>query len=277
METDQPQFAYWMLVFKLQLCVLQLVNSVLSADFKKYIESLTMLMPWFFALDHINYAHWLAVHIRDLSMLESSHHAVFQEFMAGSFTVQKSHRVFSSIALDQAHEQCNALVKGEGGAIGLTSNLNALKRWMIAGPEISSIIKEFEAQLFAIPQQADLHHDQIQSVQNTFMKEFTAVVSAFQESGNPFDEDSGYLIALDTKNIMWDEVVHAARNMVSMGTSQYHTFIKERFVDRSKAVRDTIMKNQLPTFSRPGKAGKAAAATQMSVLFAFFESESCRA
>ena len=158
------------------------------------------------------------------------------------------------------------MVKGEGGAVGLTSNFNALKRWMIAGPEISTLIKTFEAQLFTSPQPDSSHHDEHPSVQTKFLKEIRVVVSAFHEAGNPFSEDSGYLIALDTKNIMPDAVVDAVRNIVSTGQSQYDAFIQERFLDRSKAVRDPIKKNQLPSFSRPGKIGKGSSNTTIAVL-----------
>ena len=42
-------------------------------------------------------------------------------------------RAFSAIAIDQAHEQNNAAVKGDGDAVGLTENL-APKRWMVFRP-----------------------------------------------------------------------------------------------------------------------------------------------
>ena len=48
------------------------------------------------------------------------------------------------MAIDQAHEQNNAMVKGDGGAVGLTENPSALRRWMISGPEIARIVNEFE-------------------------------------------------------------------------------------------------------------------------------------
>ena len=38
----------------------------------------------------------------------------------------------------------NTLVKGEGGAVGLTEDPQALERWLVAGPEISQLILEFE-------------------------------------------------------------------------------------------------------------------------------------
>ena len=45
--------------------------------------------------------------------------------------------------LDQAHEQNNAVSKCDGGAIGLTEDQTALRRWTVAGPEISRLVDEF--------------------------------------------------------------------------------------------------------------------------------------
>ena len=67
------------------------------------------------------------------------------EFMNGNFTVRKTNRVLSSMALDQAHEQNNAAVKSDGGVVGLTQSPSALGRWMVAGPELMRMTSEFEA------------------------------------------------------------------------------------------------------------------------------------
>ena len=58
--------------------------------------------------------------------------------------VHKTSNKFSAMALDQSHEQNNAMVKGSGGAVGLTGNPGALRRWMVAGPEIARLTTEFE-------------------------------------------------------------------------------------------------------------------------------------
>ena len=56
----------------------------------------------------------------------------------------KSNRLFSALAIDQAaHEQNNALVKGDGGAVDLTQNPQALLRWMTADPEVARALNEF--------------------------------------------------------------------------------------------------------------------------------------
>ena len=142
--SNHPQFQFWSLVLEFELTILQLVHAIRNANFSQYQESLMSLIPWMFALDQVNYARWLAVHIRDMSALHITHPAIHAQFCLGSFVAHKSNRVFSSIALDQAHEQVNALVKGEGGAVGLTENPSALRRWMVAGPEIARMVQEFE-------------------------------------------------------------------------------------------------------------------------------------
>ena len=38
----------------------------------------------------------------------------------------------------------NAMVKGEGGAIGLTESPDAFERWMTAGPEVARLVRQFE-------------------------------------------------------------------------------------------------------------------------------------
>lgn len=130
-----PQFAYWNSVLQLELTVLSMVRAIRMRDFNAYCQSLMSLAPWYFALDHTHYARWLPVHIRDLVSLSTTHPAIYTEFQNGNFVVCKSVRPFSALPVDHAHEQANKIIKEDGGAIGLTGNDHALRRWMIAGPE----------------------------------------------------------------------------------------------------------------------------------------------
>lgn len=36
------------------------------------------------------------------------------------------------------------IIKADGGAIGLTENPSALWRWMVAGPEVSRLVSQYE-------------------------------------------------------------------------------------------------------------------------------------
>ena len=78
--------------------------------------------PLFFALDHVNYARWTPIHIRDMKSLPNS---IAHEFQSeGHWVLSKTGNWFSAIHVpfDQAHEQENKVVKRAGGAVGLTEN-----------------------------------------------------------------------------------------------------------------------------------------------------------
>ena len=47
----------------------------------------------------------------------------------------------ASMAIDQAHEQNNAAVKSDGGAVGLTQSPEALRQWVAGGRTRRGTIK----------------------------------------------------------------------------------------------------------------------------------------
>ena len=245
-EQSYPQFQYWATVLALELSTLIYVRSLREANFSMYLDALTELVPWFFALDHTNYARWIPVHQRDMAELANKHPDVFTEFSNGHFTIQKTKRMFSVIPLDQAHEQNNAYFKGDGGAIGLTDNATALRRWMVAGPEVARVIVEFEDfNMHPRNQEETRHHEETPSVHNTFARD----VAVIEELGNPFEEDSQDLLVLDTKEIADPAVIETVRNAKQIGQDQFEAFSKECIVDRTKSIEEAIHRNKLPLFA----------------------------
>jgi len=131
MSQKSPTFQFWDLILRLEKLILMFVRAHRERHFQLYIETLESLMFLFFALDHYNYSRWVSVHLRDMKCLPPDFKADLEKF----WVVSKSSRRFSAIPIDQTHEQENKKVKGKGGAVGLTENPSALKRWMIAGPQ----------------------------------------------------------------------------------------------------------------------------------------------
>ena len=119
-QESQPMFKLWFLVVQLQLTIPVFVRSIRSGNFPLYIQSLTKLVHWFFTFDNYHYAWWISVHLRDMMALSHLHPDIHREFVKGHFTVKKTSHAFSNLAIDQAHEQNNAVVKDDGGAVGLT-------------------------------------------------------------------------------------------------------------------------------------------------------------
>ena len=73
---------------------------------------------------------------------------------------------------------------------------------MVAGPEVSRLVSNYETlsgktNAFA----SKKHHEETKRAQRTFLEKVTRLCTAVEEMGNPFQEDSADLLALDTKDI----------------------------------------------------------------------------
>lgn len=73
------------------------------------------------------------------------------------------------------HEQANASVKGDGGAVGLTDNAGALLWWKVAGPELARMTEEFEESISSAKNNDQRHHEQVLGVQVLFKKDAAAL------------------------------------------------------------------------------------------------------
>ena len=99
----------------------------------------------------------------------------------GQWAVTQSSRRFSALPIDQVHEQNNALVKGEGGAVGLTENPRGFQTWMLTGREQARLLKEFEAGI-AEESEDDLHHEERLTFQENFKKHTAVLISCITVS-----------------------------------------------------------------------------------------------
>ena len=142
--SESPMFHYWKMI--LQILILTFIRSESERDFTFYVQVLKSIVKYIFVFNHYNYARWLTIHVDDLMKLELVCPNVYKGFCSGNFVVRKTINLFSVIALDQAHEQNNAIIKGVGGAAGLLSMDmdSALRRWKVAIPEVCRLLKEYE-------------------------------------------------------------------------------------------------------------------------------------
>ena len=77
------------------------------------------------------------------------------------------------MATDQAHEQVSAINNSKESAIGVTEKPSALRRWMVAGPEIIRLAAEYEAlSETKDANESARHHEQ---TKKTFLKDSEAI------------------------------------------------------------------------------------------------------
>ena len=183
-----------------------------------------------------------------MANLIQAHLDITTEFNNGNCTVPKTMRPFSCIVIDQAHEQNNSTIKSDGGAIGLTQEPDALRRWMVSGPEVMMITGEFEATIEGLQKEtstATHHHEQTKSKQVTFAQHVVKLVEVIEEMGTPFLEEISDLFKLDTRDIIDPSVAASLRQALEMGQQPYDT--TERLIDQSVQISQGIKKvNQVP-------------------------------
>jgi len=235
------------------MILLVFVRSIREGDFDLFVETLKQMVPWFFALDHVNYARWLPVHLKDMVSLNGRHPDIYEHFKRGCFVVRKTIHKYSAISLDQAHEQNNAVVKGTGGAVGLLTDPAALRRWMISGPEISRMVDDFENMIIRKSDGSDKHHEQYASFQQRELTEVQALKQQFQEYGNPFLEYGSELFHLTRRTVAADSVSKTVREIEEVGKKQFADYIDIRFRKKETNIFQPIHKNCLSLFKTHAK------------------------
>jgi len=105
------------------------------------------------------------------------------------------------MAMDQSHKQLNKSIKGEGGAVGLTEDSVALRRWMIAGSELSRLVTKFEETVNDGSAPSTKYREQVPHVQATFAKGVRSLETTFEELDNSFLECNARILVLWIQNL----------------------------------------------------------------------------
>ena len=123
-------------------------------------------------------------------------------------------------------------MKGSGGAIELTENPVAFRKWMISGSEQARLLKKFEGN-HCEPKELECgyHHEEGFSTQKSFKEQVVNLTDVINGMENPFLEDTDELLALDARNILDEPVVNNVREVCNLGKLQCSRCYKEVITD----------------------------------------------
>lgn len=244
-----PTFLFWDIILETELQILIFIRAHREKNFDLYVEALSSLMWLFFSLDHYNYSRWVSIHLRDMMSLPENTKSEFEK----NWVVNKSGKRFSFIPIDQAHEQENCKVKGDGGAVGLTQNPQAFHRWMLAGPDQACLLHKFEEANCILNASTDYkHHEEGAASQRKFLEQTKNLQATIEDAfGNPFEDTCPELLVLNTRSCVDESVITTIQNVKNIGQKQYESFKQEVLVKREKAVKASIKRNSLPLFKTP--------------------------
>ena len=93
------------------------------------------------------------------------------------------------------------------------------------------------------------HHEQTPNSQKRFSQNVNDLVSAFQQAGNPFLEESKDLIALDSKKIANQNAVYNMRKVAESGVKQFNGFVNDRLKQKKASIYEIIKKSKFAVFT----------------------------
>ena len=110
------------------------------------------------------------------------------------------------------------------------------------------------------------HHDRTPSIQAAFARDVCSLVSAIEDLGNAFEEESTDLFVIDTKEIIDTTPVKSIQNAQRIGQEQFQAFTIECLIEKSKSIDDVIHHNTLKLFGSATKKNMSKGKQQLTSL-----------
>ena len=253
-KTGHTLQQFWMSFLEMTELLLNTIYSIRNGDWALLLVCIRNIIPYTFAYDNINYAHYLTIMLGDMLRLPYSFPGIYEEFMRGNFAAQLSDNTrFSRVETDKVIEMTlNKDTKGSGGCTGFSANVNAVKRWEINATYRASLRKcfhnhiNYHSQKFKHP---DLNPSRIKKDEDAVQKILSTIEATFNDPLSPLP-----LISISTGIIVTDKVTSDMMSAKAIGKEAMDTFIRSRLsVNRTVSIFDSIKKKNLATFTSMNK------------------------
>ncbi|XP_048586106.1 uncharacterized protein LOC125568273 [Nematostella vectensis] len=184
---------------------------------------------------------------------EEKHPYTHDAFNSGDFVVQRrASNGFGQLAVDQTIEQTiNCDTKSKGGIIGFTVNKSAVQRWILTSHERAEVTQNCREMTgcsrieseFGVKEtgKARMARDEA---------DVQSVVSLLTNWSNTFAaEDDAYLFHIDSGLTVPEPVTQGILGAYDKGRQASKAYIKERLINSTGSVYDTISRLNVPGFS----------------------------
>ena len=115
-----PTFQFWSSYTDAINIMLRFLRATREGNWKLHLATVRDMLPWFFALDRVNYARYLTLYYHEMISLPDTHPDTHEHLQNGECCVQRqSVWRFSKVACDQCIEQTiNRDTKSKAGWTG---------------------------------------------------------------------------------------------------------------------------------------------------------------
>ena len=180
--------------------------------------------------------------------------SVYENFISGGFVVKRTPGKFKAVGVDMCLEQTiNRSQKSSAGVTCSTKKKKYVAQWEMIHHEMLAVFNSYQAISGANTPNTELavRHDFSHSAINSSERMISKMVNYIKDHENPAqvepDKDSS-LYNILTQEILTPDIRSDLLNFESESQRLYITFRKERFLDKTKALSDTIHRNNIKTF-----------------------------
>ena len=242
-----PMSEFWNSFLTMVDIMLDYIKSIRLADWNLHLQSMERMLKWFHAYDHTNYARHFTYCWADQQNLSEKHPMIYEEFINGNFSVQRTKGKFNMLPPDQVIEQTiNKEQKGPGGIIGFSTSPGTVQRWVLSSHVLANVSTDFKQKLgLDTPQVVpkDLGKKRKIHIETCVANCYEIIKSwnnPFEQSKTLSSLSSGIEAPIDVQN----DIMNAA----DIDDTQAKTFISSRIESGVTGFHDPIKKNKLKTF-----------------------------
>ena len=108
----------------------------------------------------------------------------------------------------------------------MTEDSSVLRRWMVAGPQVSNLVAQYATASEAKENAKQTNDDeQTERAQNIFLENVDKLFQTLIDMGNPSQEDSSDQLSLDAKDIVHPSVVEMVSSHYDKGKDRFQQFM----------------------------------------------------
>ena len=214
------------------MCLVRMIERLFSfveasrtRDWLKHLFAAEALIQDFGSTNRIRYRRMWTVYIADMDSLETSSPEIWEAFMDGDFSVQKSEIRATAIGRDHAGEQQNKVIKN--GITGITCNENSRTRHFLISPVLIVIAEEMQ-QLGGVVQPSSKKHHQLINKYTSFQNARVSSLLSIMENNHQMNGDEMPFMISVTGQVFPDEIFTSLIECEKVGQKFYEDFIVER-------------------------------------------------
>ena len=129
--------------------LLGLLRASRERDWELHLSSISEIVPWCFAYDNLNYARYLSVYLREMSLLPEEHPDTLEYLRPRGFSVQMSEdNPFGRVPVDQTCEETvNKDTQTSGRTKGFSLRPYAVSKFYLVAEYRSTFLRQLNDML----------------------------------------------------------------------------------------------------------------------------------